>query len=74
MVKKKIIIINEWIESYLTSTLVDETIDLFNIPTQIGMVMRFASSLDRISFLQLALTKWGVYKYMAYLIYLIFLA
>jgi len=74
MVKKKIIIINEWIESYLTSTLVDETIDLFNIPTQIGMVMRFASSLDRISFLQIALAKWGVYKYMAYLIYLIFLA
>lgn len=74
MVKKKVIIINEWIENYLTNRLIDEAIDIFNIPSQVGMVMRFASSLDRISFLQLALMKWGVYKYMAYLIYLIFLA
>lgn len=74
MVKKKIVIINEWIESYLTSALIDEAIDIFNIPSQVGMVMRFASSIDRFSFLQYALVKWGVYKYMAYLIYLIFLA
>lgn len=74
MVKKKVIIINEWIENYLTSKLIDEAIDIFNIPSQVGMVMRFASSLDRLSFLQFALVKWGVYKYMAYLIYLIFFA
>jgi hypothetical protein len=74
MVKKKINVIKEWVESYLSSGFVDGIINEFNIPSQVGLVMRFASSLDRFSFLQMALAKWGVYKYMAYLIYLIFLA
>jgi hypothetical protein len=61
-------------ESYFQSGVVDGIINEFDIPTQIGLVMRIASSLDKYSFLQLALAKWGVYKYIAYAIYILFLA
>jgi hypothetical protein len=46
----------------------------FNVPQDVAMVINIANNLDKISFIQLAISKLGVYKFIVYLIYFAFLA
>ncbi len=46
----------------------------FNVPKDIAMIINIANNLDKISFIQLAISKLGVYKFIVYLIYFAFLA
>lgn len=45
-----------------------------NVPDNIVMIINIVSNLDKISFIQLAIAKLGVYKFLVYLIYFAFLA
>jgi hypothetical protein len=46
----------------------------FNVPDNIVMIINIVNNLDKISFIQLAISKLGVYKFLVYLIYFAFLA
>ena len=45
-----------------------------NVPDNIVMIINIVSNLDKISLIQLAIAKLGVYKFLVYLIYFAFLA
>lgn len=44
------------------------------IPKNTMMVINIVTNLDQIGFVQLAITKMGIYKWAAYAIYFLFLA
>jgi hypothetical protein len=45
-----------------------------NVPDNVVMIINIVNNLDKISFIQLAISKLGVYKFLVYLIYFAFLA
>jgi len=74
MVQKKIIFTRDYIISYLKGRAIDGILKELSVPKTIGTIISIFNNLDRFSFFQLAISKFGVYKYVAYCIYFLFIA
>lgn len=60
--------------NYIQSKFINGLMKELNVPRDIVTVINIANNLDKISFIQLAISKLGVYKFIVYLFYFAFLA
>jgi hypothetical protein len=74
LAEKKVGVIRDWIVNWIQAKFINGVMTELNVPSEIVMVVNIANNLDKIGFVQILISKMGVYKFVAYLIYFAFLA
>lgn len=74
MVGKKVKIIRDLIQNYIQSGIVDSIVKYMRVPEPLSTAIHLALNLDQISVVQMAVGKLGLYKWIAYCVYILFLA
>lgn len=74
MVQKKTRVIRNWILNYVQGSILDSFMKKMHIPRPVYTALTIATNLDQLSIVQFALSKLGLYKWVAYCVYLIFFA
>jgi hypothetical protein len=74
LAEKKARVIRDWIINWIQSKFINGVMTELNVPSEIITVINLATNLDKIGFVQILISKMGVYKFVAYLIYFAFLA
>jgi hypothetical protein len=72
--QKKTLVIRNWILNYVQGNIIDVFLNKMHVPRPVYTVVTVACNLDQISIVQIAIAKMGVYKWIAYCIYLAFFA
>lgn len=71
---KKIEVIRNWILNYVQSGMINTCMRYMKVERPAANIIYIATNLDKISIVQLAIGKLGLYKWMAYCIYFVFFA
>ena len=64
----------DWILNWIQTKFINGVMSELDVPKSVVMVVNIANNLDKIGFVQILISKLGVYKFVAYLIYFAFLA
>jgi hypothetical protein len=72
--EKKGKVIRDWIINWIQTKFINGVMSELDVPKSVVIVVNIANNLDKIGFVQILISKLGVYKFVAYLIYFAFLA
>lgn len=64
----------DWLLNWIQTRFINGVMSELDVPKSVVMVVNIANNLDKIGFVQMLISKLGVYKFVAYLIYFAFLA
>lgn len=74
LAQKKGKVMRDWIINWIQTKFINGVMSELDVPKSVVMVVNIANNLDKIGFVQILISKLGVYKFVAYLIYFAFLA